>query len=185
MDTLHRNFNLFHHQVPHASTWRNWRRASLHHTWREDTSPNSQLQLIKDRSQPCSIQYCEQLKVTKECFLIILICLRIGVPCFLAGFGRGSTSLDFVTRQAGWWQHILDRSNIFGISNNLIIERLFGKRNIIKAFLGLDNAGKTSLVQFLSTGVVHQVFLTPIENDNSHLSQSKQRNVYVLWMMIT
>ena len=56
----------------------------------------------------------------------------------------------------------------------------FYKKNIIKAFLGLDNAGKTSLVQLLSTGVVHQVFVTPIENDNSYLSQPKQRNVYVL-----
>ena len=40
----------------------------------------------------------------------------------------------------------------------------FDKKNIIKAFLGLDNAGKTSLVQLLSTGVVHQVFATPIDN---------------------
>jgi len=30
------------------------------------------------------------------------------------------------------------------------------KNNTIKAFLGLDNAGKTSLVQLMSTGVVHQ-----------------------------
>ena len=105
---LHRNFNLFHHQVQPASTWNSWRTAWLHHTWREDTSPNSQLQLIKDRSQPsCCIQYCEQLKVTKECFLIILICLRIGVPCFLAGFGLGSTTLVFATRQAGWWLYVL------------------------------------------------------------------------------
>ena len=49
----------------------------------------------------------------------------------------------------------------------------FDKKNIIKAFLGLDNAGKTSLVQLLSTGVVHQVFVTPIENYNSYLSQPK------------
>ena len=41
----------------------------------------------------------------------------------------------------------------------------FDKKNIIKAFLGLDNAGKTSLVQLLSTGVVHQVFATPIDNN--------------------
>ena len=50
----------------------------------------------------------------------------------------------------------------------------FDKKNIIKAFLGLDNAGKTSLVQLLSTGVVHQVFATPIDNnyflnDNSNI----------------
>ena len=42
----------------------------------------------------------------------------------------------------------------------------FDKKNIIKAFLGLDNAGKTSLVQLLSTGVVRQVFATPIDNNN-------------------
>ena len=41
----------------------------------------------------------------------------------------------------------------------------FDKKNIIKAFLGLDNAGKTSLVQLLSTGVVHQVFVAPIDNN--------------------
>ena len=70
-------------------------------------------------------------------------------------------------------------------------DRLFYKRYIyihwllIKAFLGLDNAGKTSLVQLLSTGVVHQVFVTPIENYNSYLSQPKQRIVNVLWMIIT
>ena len=50
----------------------------------------------------------------------------------------------------------------------------FDKKNIIKAFLGLDNAGKTSLVQLLSTGVVHQVLATPIDNnyfinDNSEM----------------
>ena len=51
-------------------------------------------------------------------------------------------------------------------------------KNIIKAFLGLDNAGKTSLVQLLSTGVVHQVFATPIDNnyflnDNSGMYMSR------------
>ena len=50
----------------------------------------------------------------------------------------------------------------FGISNNLIIDRLFDKRYLIKAFLGLDNAGKTSLVQMLSAGVIHQVSLYQI-----------------------
>ena len=66
-------------------------------------------------------------------------------------------------RPAG--DHIIVTNQIlFGISNNLIIDRLFDKRYLIKAFLGLDNAGKTSLVQLLSTGVVHQVFVTPIEN---------------------
>ena len=160
--------NYFIIRAPPASTWSNWRKASLHHTWREDTSPNSQLQLIKDRSQPCSIQYCEQLKVTKQCFLIILICWRIGVPCFLAGFGLGSTTLVFATRQAGWWLYVLSNPIFFIYLKSQLM------KNIIKAFLGLDNAGKTSLVQLLSTGIVHQVFATPIDNnyflnDNSRM----------------
>ena len=94
------------------STWSDWRPALLHHTLRVDTSSQSQPQLIKDGSQPSIIQYCEQSKDIKECCLIIKICLKFWVPCFLAGSGRGCTTLDFATRQAGWWPHVLDRSNI-------------------------------------------------------------------------
>ena len=161
MDTLHRNFNLFHHQVPPASTWSNWRTASLHHTWREDTSPNSQLQLIKDRSQPCSIQYCEQLKVTwSSWYAWELEFLASWLGSVLAPL-LWSLQQD---RPAG--DYMFFQIQYFSFISKSQLINIFDKKNIIKAFLGLDNAGKTSLVQLLSTGVVRQVFATPIDNNN-------------------
>ena len=47
------------------STWSDWRPALLHHTLHVDTSSQSQPQLIKDRSQPSIIQYCEQSRYQK------------------------------------------------------------------------------------------------------------------------
>ena len=64
----------------------------------------------------------------------------------------GGDGLDGIW--VGWSKEHFTMANA---NNETLLPLIF----IHQAFLGLDNAGKTSLVQMLSTGVIHQVF-TPI-----------------------
>ena len=71
---------------------------------------------------------------------------------------EGNSSRMWSSWMPSWLQSWLSYLGLFNKRGRLV--RIWNPTNLnpSQAFLGLDNAGKTSLVQMLSTGVIHQVF---------------------------